>query len=214
MADIFKEVDEELRRENYAKLWKKYGRAVIAGAAAIVLGVAAVQAWRAYDLSHRGDLSDRYAAALDLAAAGKPGASLAAFSDLSESSETGYPGLSAFEKARLLVQGGDVDGAVAIWDQIAGNSAMGGGFRNVAALLSVHYQIETGDPAALAARLAPLSADGQPFRASALELQAMLELRQGDRDRAREIFTALVDDRSTPSGLRARAAQMLAVLEN
>ena len=40
MSDIFHEVEEEVRREHYEKLWKKYGNYVIAVASVLVLGVA------------------------------------------------------------------------------------------------------------------------------------------------------------------------------
>ena len=49
MADIFREVEEELRRDRAEELWKKYGRYVIALAALVILAVGGVQGWRAYD---------------------------------------------------------------------------------------------------------------------------------------------------------------------
>src|SRR5205814_1138200 len=45
VSDIFHEVDEEVRREQLKKLWDRYGNYV---AAAAVLLVLAVAAWRAY----------------------------------------------------------------------------------------------------------------------------------------------------------------------
>ncbi len=213
MADIFKEVDEELRRENLAKLWKKYGRAVIGLAAAIVLAVAGVQGWRAYDLNRRSELSDRYAAALERAAGGDTAAALNALAEMSEADGSGYAGLAAFEEAKLRLESGDRDGAIALWDRIAAGSALGEGFRDVAALLSVMNQLDSGDPTTLRRRLQPLAADGAPFRASARELLALLALREGDRAGARELYTQIADDRAAPSGLRRRAAQMLAALK-
>lgn len=43
MSDIFQEVEEDVRRERYEKLWKKYGNYIIALAVLIVAGVAAFQ---------------------------------------------------------------------------------------------------------------------------------------------------------------------------
>ncbi|MEE8499161.1 MAG: tetratricopeptide repeat protein [Kiloniellales bacterium] len=214
MADIFKEVDEELRRDNLAKLWKKYGRAAIGLALAIVLAVAGVQGWRAYDLDRRGTLSDRYGAALDLAQGGDTAAGLNGLIDLSEPDAGGYAGLAAFEEARLRVASGDTQGAIRVWDQIAADSGLGQGFRNVAAVLSVMHQIDSGDATVLRGRLEPLAGDGAPFRATARELLALIALRQGDRAGARELYTRIADDREAPSGLRARAAQMLAALKD
>ncbi len=213
VADIFKEVNEELRRENLGKLWKKYGRAVIGLAVALVLAVAAVQGWQAYDLDRRNTLSDRYAEALEMAAGGDTAAGLNALIDMSEADAGGYAGLAALEEARLRAASGDIDGAIIIWDRIAEESKLGEGFRSVAALLSVLHRIDTGAPEMLRARLEPLAADGQPFHAGARELLALIALREGDRAGARELYTKISDNREAPAGLRARAAQMLAALK-
>lgn len=213
MADIFREIDEELRRDSAAKLWKKYGYAIIGLAVAVVLTVAGIQAWRAYDLSQRSGLSDRYAAALESVASGNTADGLNGLADISEPEQGGYPGLAALSQAQLLVRTGDTAGAIAVWDRISADSAMGAAFQGVATLQSILHQIDEGDPQVLNDRLAPLAAVGQAFRASALELQAVLALRQNDSARARELYTIIADDREAPSGLRARAAQMLTALK-
>src|SRR5262245_27658910 len=71
MSDIFQEVEEDVRRERYEQLWKKYGNYVIAAAAVLVLAVGGYQAWVAYDNSQRQQVSDKYQEAQGLAAAGK-----------------------------------------------------------------------------------------------------------------------------------------------
>src|SRR6478609_11198215 len=45
MADIFREIDEEVRRDKAAALWKKYGNLLIGLAVAAVVAVAAWQVW-------------------------------------------------------------------------------------------------------------------------------------------------------------------------
>jgi hypothetical protein len=76
------------------------------------------------------------------------------------------------------------------------------------------HQIDDGDPAALQGRLDGLSGPGEPFRASALEMSAVLALRAGDKEKARSLYTQIVDDLGAPTGLRGRATQMLAALDN
>lgn len=213
MADIFKEVDEDLRRDNLEKLWKKYGLQIIGLAAAVVLGVAGVQGWQAYDLDQRSKLSDRYGAARELAQGGETTAGLDAMIDLSEASGDSYAGLAAFEEARLRVESGDTGGAIAVWDRIAEGSGLGPGFKEAATLFSILHQIDSGDPAALRARLQPLAADSQPFRSTARELLALIALGEGDTAAARDLYTKISDDREAPAGLRQRATQMLAALK-
>jgi hypothetical protein len=124
----------------------------------------------------------------------------------------GYRGLAALREAALRAESGDTAGAVATWDRMAQSSDLGEGFREIATLLSVMHQMNQGDPGALQARLAPLTGPGKAFRATALELSALLALRAGDRQTAREHYTALADDRAVPTGLRGRATQMLNAL--
>ena len=45
MADIFREIDEEVRRDKAAELWKKYGWVVTSLAVLAVLAVAGWQYW-------------------------------------------------------------------------------------------------------------------------------------------------------------------------
>jgi hypothetical protein len=214
VADVFREVDEELRRDRAEQLWKKYGTYLLAVAIGIVLAVAGMQGWRAYQQSQREALSNQYAAAQALVRGGDTAAGLNAFAAMGEIDAGGYPGLAALREAALRADSGDVAGAVAIWDGLARDSGLGEGFRQVATLLSVMHQANDGDPAALQARLAPLTGAGQAFRATALELSAVLALRAGDRETARGHYQALADDRSVPTGLRGRASQMLNALED
>ncbi len=213
MADIFKEVDEDLRRENLGQLWKKYGLYLMGLAAMVVLAVAGVQGWRAYDLDQRGQLSDRYGAARELAQGGEAAAGLDAMIDMSEVAGGGYAGLAAFEEARLRVESGDTAGAIAVWDRIADGSGLGPGFKEAATLFSVLHQIDSGDSPALRARLQPLATDSQPFRSTARELLAVIALGEGDIAAARTLYTQISDDRQAPAGLRQRATQMLAALK-
>ncbi len=213
MSDIFREVDEDLRQERYKKLWDKHGRTLIGAAVALVLAVGGFQAWKAWDQSQRIALSDRYAEALDLATEGQREAAQDRLSRLSGPDDGGYGTLAAFERARILADSGDRDGAIAIWDELASLRGIGPAFQGLAEMLSVMNQLDDGDPAELEARLTPLTVEGGPFRATALELMAALALRQNDKDRARELYTRLADDRAAPAGLRARATQMLDALK-
>lgn len=213
MADIFKEVEEDLRRDNAAKVWKKYAPFIIAVAVAAVLAVGGVQAWRAYDLDRRSKLSDQFATALDAAAAGDTVSAQEALRDLSDPASGGYRGLAAFEDAQLRANNGDMAGAIAIWDRLAETSSLGESLQTAAVMLSVLNQIDTGDAPALLQRLEPLTAEGQAYRAAALELSALLALRQGDQAAARTLYSTLADDRNAPAGARARATQMLAALK-
>ena len=50
LADIFQEIDEELRRDRWEILWQKYGKYLVGCAVAIVAGTAAWVGWQNYQL--------------------------------------------------------------------------------------------------------------------------------------------------------------------
>ncbi len=212
MSDIFREVDEEIRQENFAKLWKRYGIYLIAFAVLVIAAVAGYQIWQSYDLERRTELSDRYAALTTETVEDQDDAIRAALAEIADPSDRGYGTLAAFAQAQRLADSGNTAEATAIWDKIAAQSPSGDSFRAIATLLSVMYQIDSGDPAALEAKLQPLLGVGQPFRTSAQELDALLAIRQGDSERARARLEAIGQDVFAPPAARERAAQLLSTL--
>ena len=112
MSDIFKEVEEDVRRERYVKLWKDYGKYVIAGALAIVLGTAAGVGWRDYKSSQREGDSTAFLQAVELDRAEAHAEAAQAFATLARSAGSGYVTLALFHQAAALVVAGDLTGAV------------------------------------------------------------------------------------------------------
>jgi hypothetical protein len=68
------------------------------------------------------------------------------------------------------------------------------------------------DPRVAIERLAPLTADGNAWRPTALELTAIARLQSGDKSGALGLYKILSDDLAAPRGLRARAAEMATAL--
>jgi hypothetical protein len=211
VSDIFREIDEELRRDNLLKLWSRYGRHII-GAAVFVLVVAGgIVAWRDHQLSERRAQSARYASALSLARDGKEADAVKVFAAIAHEGE-GYAILAAFEEAALLAKSGDHEAAAAAYDRIAAKGELDSNFRDLAVLFAVLQRMSAADPQTTIDRLAPLTASGNVWRPSALELTALARLKSGDKSGALNLFKSLADDAATPQNLRARAAEMAAAL--
>jgi hypothetical protein len=211
VSDIFREIDEELRRDNLLKLWQRYGKYVIVVAVLAVLIAGAIVAWREHQASERRAQAARYSAALALVREGKEADAAKLFATLAQEGG-GYGVLASFEEAELLAKTGDRKAAIAAYDKLAGSSALDPEFRDLAVLLSVMHGLPDGDAKAAIERLQPLTADGNPWRASALELTAAAKLKGGDRGGALELYRKIADDLGAPQRLRARAAELAAAL--
>lgn len=211
MDNFIQELEEDLRRDRYMALWQKYGRFAVALALLVVIAVAGWVMWRHYQTNQRFADSMAYNAAL-LAAESGPEAGLAALGDLAKSGGETYALLARLQQAALMVRGDKQQDAVAMYDAIAADSAVAPMFRDLATVLRVQVLLDSGDPAELTGRLAPLTGARSAWRYTALELTALLALRADDKAKARELYTTLADDPTTPRQMRGRAAEMLGVL--
>jgi hypothetical protein len=212
MSDIFREVDEDLRRDQLDKLWKKYGSWVIGAAVLVVGATAAWTGWKEWQLHERRAESIKYVAALDLAGSGQADKAVEAFAELGKGESAGHGLLARFEAAALKAKAGDKSGAAAAFTAIAEDGGVDRTYRDLAAILSGLHALAAGEPAAVLARVQPIASGDSPWRANALEVTALAQLKSGDKAAARESYRRIADDLSAPPSLRARAAEMVQAL--
>mgnify|MGYP001404674841 CR=1 FL=1 len=210
---LFREIDEDLRHDEFHKLWQAYGKYALAGAVALVLGVAGFKGWQSYDMSAREALGVRFQSAADLVTAGKTDEALKTFSEIAEDGG-GYQMLARFNQARIYARQGDSAGATAAYRALAGDGAVDSLYRDLAVILGAYQELNDpgADLPALAKRLEPLRAETSPWRYSAREISALLARRSGDRGKAKELYQGLANDARAPQGVRARAQEMLSII--
>jgi len=215
VVDIFDEVDEDLRAERAKNLLIRYGGVIVAGCIAVVAAAGGWQAWNWWQAKQDAAAAAAFVGAMNrteaspLAGAGDQSAAIAAFEALSAGAPDGYRTLARLRAAALKAQQGDLPGALALWDQVAGDSSADPLLRDLASLLWAERQLDKGDPALLEARLKPLILPGNAWRPMAREQLALLDLRQGRDDVAKTAFRALAEDVTAPAGVRGRSTAIL-----
>lgn len=211
MSDIFREVEEEVRRDQFLKLWKKYGVLVIAVVAVVVLGVAGYQGWTVYEQRQREAAAEAYAAAASQLAAGETEAARASFADLADPGSGGYALLASFEAAHLAAQAGDGAAALEAWGQIAQSDAPLA-YRDAAVLAAARFRLDAGEAEEAGMMLEPLMEGNRPYRPLAQEMAAIAALERGDAAAARERLESLLADAEAPASVRERATQLVATI--
>ena len=204
MADIFQEVDEEVRRERLNKLWQRYGGFIVV---LCVLVVAGVGAWRAYDYwqtKKAGESGAAFEAAVTLAEAGKSQDAEAAFAKLATDGTAGYRVLASLREAAELART-DNKAAVKAYDDIAANKSAGQVIQDLAAVRAGFLLVDTAPYSELQSRLEPLTGADRPYRHSARELLALSAWKSGDATAARKWADMIMTDPQTPQGTRTRA---------
>jgi len=210
VSDIFDEVDEAVRRDQFTKLWERYGNLVIALAVLIVIGVAA---WRGYDYwrtKQAEQFGAQFTAAALLAEQGKHDEAEKAFAAIAEKGTTGYRALARLREAAEIEQR-DPKAAVAAYDDVAKSSSVGQPLEDFAALRAGMLVVDSAPLADVDRRLAPLATGTGPFRHSARELLAVAAWKAGDVPAMRKWIKMVHDDSESPPALRQRVDILTAI---
>ncbi|MDE2578567.1 MAG: tetratricopeptide repeat protein [Hyphomicrobiales bacterium] len=213
MADIFREVDEEVRQDKALALWEKYQTLIVAVALAIVVAAGGWRFWQWRQLQAQEASGARYQAAMALSREGKVAESEAALHALSKDGAKGYAELASMRAAAELGASDPAAGAKA-YDALAANAALDPVFRDVARLRAAILLSDKADRAEIDNRLTPLAQSGQPFRSSARELLALAALKANDYAAAGRWLDEIVSDPEAAPVVKQRAEAFLALVRS
>ena len=208
MADIFDEIDEDLKRDQMQLLWARYGNLVMAAVATIVLLVGLRQGYTAWQTSQAKASASAYQQALK--SDDVVGALEAQLGQLSD----GYGMLAQFQIAAAQAANDDFAGAEASYLKLAADESLEPLYQQVATLLSVMVAPQDADISALETRLSDLETATGPWQAMALETGAGLALRNGNKDAAVAKYKRLIEMADVPAGMRQRAERMIVMLDD
>ena len=175
MADIFDEINEELKQDRMTALWQRYGKYVFAFVIAVVAGVSLTQGYSYYtqkrdarsaDMFFNAILSDDVSVTLE-----------AAKEELSD----GYVLLAEFRLAAALAENDQAAEAEQHYLSIAARDDIQQIYRDIALLLSVMQAPESKQLSDLQTRLDPLISSVSPLKGLALEQAAALDVRRGNK---------------------------------
>lgn len=209
MSDIFREVEEDVRRERFAKLWKAYGNYAIAALVLLFAGIAGWQVWQRHDQQEREKVSDAFVAAQRIS---NPQTAAGAFVDLTRTAPKGYATVARLAEAGAMLVSGQRGEAIDLYKQIAKDDS--GPIGSVARLRAAWALAETASRTDLADLLKPLDQPGNAWRANAREVLAYADYRAMDTKSAMTKYSELALDAEASDALRARAKAMATFLKN
>tara|TARA_B100000530_G_scaffold287450_1_gene202687 strand:- start:672 stop:1313 length:642 start_codon:yes stop_codon:yes gene_type:complete len=210
--DLFREVDEEVRQDRYIKIWKRYGIYVSALVVTIILITVGVVVWRDIERSALESSSEVLISAIE-SSSDRQNEALEQFKIIGDEGNEGYRLLAKLREGAILSKMGDISGAVLVYDSIALDNSQDVIYRDLASVLAVSHGMSIMSLGEVEDRLASIIVEINPWRYSARELLATAIMVSGDKKRAIKEFKPLVDDTKAPAGVRARAAEMLVILE-
>jgi hypothetical protein len=205
---FYREVDEELRRDQMKSYWERFGKLIIAGVVLVIAAIGGFIWWQNQKQVKAGEQSAALVEAFDDVAAGRKAPALAKLDGLAKSGADGHRAAALLTKADLAIEGKDLKGAAALYKQVADDEGLARPYRDLALVRMTAVELDTLAPQAVIDRLKALAVPGNPWFGSAGEMVALSHLKQGRPQQAAGVFAAMAKDKKLPDTVRSRATQM------
>jgi hypothetical protein len=213
VADLFQEIDDELRQDKASRLWKLYGKYFIAAAIIIITSVGGYKFWQQKQLDDGEKASIAYEAALARSASGDFKGAIDQLNEKALGITPGYAALSQMQKANLAMKIKDFEAALITYKDIAENDDYPQSIKEWASFRHAAVRVEKQIDSNASADLDKLIATDSPWRFLAKEIKAIKEIETGNNSEAKAIFSELADDENAPERLRVRAVEFLQTLQ-
>lgn len=205
---FIREVNEEVRRDQFKTLWRRFGPIAIGAAVLIVLAAAGYVGYERWSTARADAAGDAFSEALELARQGESEEALAAFDALAEDGYGAYPVLARMRAATVLAEDGAPQEAIAAFDAIAEDGAANDLIADVARLRAGLLLVDHGSYDDVAARVEPLTGDSEALRHTAREALGLAAWKDGRREDALQLFQQIAADSAAPRSTRQRAELM------
>lgn len=211
-SGFLREVDEEVRREQAAQFWQRWGLWMAIGIVLLLAAIGGYMYWSSQQRAAAEEETAQLDAIINDLGEGNTQDIEERLDALVESPRPGVRGAALFTRAGYALEMGDTGTAIELFGRAAADDGLPEEYRHLATIRQTALQFEELEPQQVIDRLSGLAEADNPFFGSAGELTALALLKSGDAAAAGEMFAAIAQDEDVPSTLRSRATQMAGVL--
>ena len=204
---LIEEVNDELKYEQYVKLWQKFAPYVGGIVVISALGIGVTKWWEIRTIAMQQQAAAAYEEILTAAKDKGKEDTTSKLESLKATAPKGYKALALIREAELLKEK-DPTKAVEAYEKIAKDTSIDAMFRDLATLSKAYLTFDQTEPAALIELLKPLTALQNTWRFGALELTALAHIKAGDKIQADYNLKLITDDPAAPNGTKERAKKL------
>jgi hypothetical protein len=203
--EVFREVDEDYRRDRMIAFWRRYGGLAFAAVLAVLLAAEGANYWIQRNHAKKEAETAEFEALLSSI---KPGADAEAIANISAYAAKADPTkatLALFAEASMRQRAGNNVAAAQVYHQIADGGQASEELRDLAVVRLGYIAVDEANPEPLIPRLQTIASKDSPWRFSAKEAIALLTARAGQRESAAKMFSDLAQDVGAPPDMAGRA---------
>ncbi len=209
---LLQEIADDVKNDELKNLWNKYGLFIIIAVAAALTAAVSFETFRNWANKKNQEISNAYAVAISLQSQGRLDESLDILNNIIERTSGIYQSIAKLQIANIYFEQNKTQEAALLLEEIA-TDAKNEQMQEIAALKLAAYKMDNNAPAAdIKQLLLPLAEKNNGSYNVARELLAMLAIRDGNIDEAKNQYEKIVSSANTSDNLKARAQEMLALL--
>ena len=209
---FIKEVDEDVKNDNFKVLWNRYGIFVIAF---VVIAVSAavffdrIKAWKIEQTIVR---TESYMNAMELS--NKPEETIAALQKINQQGRGIFSDFAKLQIANILFSQQKTEEALATLENMINDKQVNYEVRNIALIKYATYKVDSMPKAELEALLKPIFEANNSWVPMANDLLALVAIRDGDIQTAKDIYNNLLKVKDLPDSFRNKVQDMLSSIND
>jgi len=209
---FLREVDENLRREQFETFAKRYGKWLIGAVIIFLVAVGGYLFWQNKQQQKAAAQSEQLAAIYDQIGAGNAEEANRKLQPLEKAGNDVVRSLALLAEAATALDAGDRNTALAKYRAVSADDGLPDPYRDLALIRATALEFDQLKPEEVVSRMEPLAKPGNAWFGSAGELTAMAYLKQGQKEKAGRLFAAIAADKQVPETMRSRAVQIAGTL--
>lgn len=202
MADILRQVDEDLRKDKLLSVWKFYRFYIIGFILIILISLAGYQYYIASEQSKNEEIVQKYVKALN---SENVSYSVNQLIELDKSKNSYINGLAKLKRAELYLTTGERNMALELLESTFKNESLDKIIRDLAIYKYLMIQLDSLDKKTYFEIIESEQLKESKFKYLFKELKAIKYLIDGDRINSLEIFESIISDENSPVALKTRA---------
>ena len=204
-SEVFREVDEDYRRDRMMAFWRRYGTTVAAAAVVVAIVALGVNYYLQRQQTEKEAETARFEALLSGIQPGNEQEAIQKLANYAASAKPIQATLAMLTEASLRQRTGNITAAAQVYHQIADGDQASQDLKDLAVVRLGYIAADSDKPEPLIPRLQAIADKAGPWRYSAKEAIGLLTAKAGQREQAAKMFADLGQAPGAPLDLAQRA---------
>ena len=211
MANIFNEVDEDIRKERYQNLWSKYGKYVIGFLILIVIIFSLSQYLQSKNISDNKKILDIYFTAVEAIEKNQLDSANQGLETVYNDKNKVLSAISGIKLSQTYLKNNQRDKALSVLENIYNNKSLEPVYRELALYKYIVINFENIEVDSIENMVRSVEVSGKLFSWYFQEIIGIKYLTLGNTIKANSIFTRLSLDKDTPFDLKIRLDKLIQI---